>query len=60
MYVKDSLITSGLLNSSNNLVEKLVIKTGNVNMVIVLISKPPDARPQVYREQLRNIEFCVS
>lgn len=56
MYVKDLLMTSELLNSSTDVVEVLVIENENFNLVIAIIYKPPDAIPQEFIEQLRNVE----
>nr|XP_053638194.1 uncharacterized protein LOC128692903 [Cherax quadricarinatus]XP_053638195.1 uncharacterized protein LOC128692903 [Cherax quadricarinatus]XP_053638196.1 uncharacterized protein LOC128692903 [Cherax quadricarinatus]XP_053638197.1 uncharacterized protein LOC128692903 [Cherax quadricarinatus]XP_053638199.1 uncharacterized protein LOC128692903 [Cherax quadricarinatus]XP_053638200.1 uncharacterized protein LOC128692903 [Cherax quadricarinatus] len=59
LYIKESLICTEILNTTNDVVEVLTIKIENQNLVIVLVYKPPDATSQQLKEQLSKIDSCL-
>ena len=59
LYIKEELACTELLNSTNEVVEVLGIKVENINLIIVLIYKPPDATVEEFTEQILKIETIL-
>ncbi|XP_069193332.1 uncharacterized protein [Procambarus clarkii] len=56
LYIREDLVCSELLNVTNEVVEVLGLKIEKINLVIILIYKPPDATAEEFTEQINKIE----
>ncbi|XP_069194283.1 uncharacterized protein, partial [Procambarus clarkii] len=56
LYIKEDLVCTELLNSTNEVVEVLGMKVEKLNLIIILIYKPPDTTIEEFTEQMHKIE----
>ena len=59
LYTHDSLICTEILKSSNDMVELLIVKIENMDLIIIVIYRPPDTFLQKFQEQLRKVEVFL-
>ena len=56
LYTHESLICSEVLKSTNDMVELLIVKVENMNLIIIVLYRPPNALLQKFEQQLNKIE----
>ena len=60
LYTHKSLICNEILKSTNDMVELLIVKIENMNLIIMVLYRPPGTSLQKFSEQLKNIEVFLN
>ena len=56
LYIHESLSSKLEVQSTNNMVELLIVSVATLNLVIIVLYRPPDTTSQKFSEQLSKVE----
>lgn len=59
LYIKDSLVSTEILSHSNEVVEVLGVKIESLNLVVILMYRPPDTTVEEFKPQLERIKTVL-
>ena len=59
LYVKDTMICTELLSCTDDVCELLIIKISNINLIIILIYKPPDTTKDQFDIMIQKIRTVL-
>ena len=59
LYIKDTLICTELLSYTDDVCEVLIIKIKNIDLIIVLIYKPPDTTKDQFDNMIQKIRTTL-